>query len=497
VSEALRRKTLSIYPNLALHKDYQKPLNCGMAFSRRKSSAGQLFQILLSFSMNQTTFSATKQLTLAMKIMGGVILSMSLIACSKKPTDEAEKTSSTPSATATPASTSATTEGKSPAVANPGNPATNAVAAPAPVVTVVTTKVEKKDLPVVLKAVGTAVSLASVDIRPQVTSAVAKVHFKEGQFVNKGEPLFSLDSRNDEANLAKANAQLAKDQAALADAKRQLARSRELVAQNFVSGAAADTAQTAVDSAAAVVAADLASVQTAQVALSYDTILAPHSGRAGVINTPAGSIVQANVTIMATLVQVNPIAVAFNLPQRDLADFLAAVSNQNNVKVTATLPEEKKPLIGKLQFVDNAVDTASGTVKLKAIFDNKDSKLWPGLFVNVGLTTKKLENVIVVPQSAIIQTVRGPIVYAVEDGKAVVKPVKMVFSAGPEAVVSGVEENDLIVTDGKQNLRPGVKVVEKPKDPPGAVKPGDAKAGDVKPTAAGTPAPSAPSSSPK
>jgi len=302
---------------------------------------------------------------------------------------------------------------------------------------------------------------------------VAKVHFKEGQFVNKGDPLFSLDSRNDEANLAKANAQLAKDQAALTDAKRQLARSRELVAQNFVSGAAVDTAQTLVDSTAAGSASDLASVQAAQVALSFDKITAPHSGRAGIINTPTGSIVQANNTVMATIVQVNPIAVAFNLPQRDLADFLAAVSSQSNVKVTATLPEEKKPLVGKLQFVDNAVDTASGTVKLKAIFDNKDSKLWPGLFVNVGLTTKKLENAIVVPQAAIIQTVRGPIVYAVEDGKAVIKPIKMVFAAGPEAVVTGVEENDVIVTDGKQNLRPGVKVAEKSKDAAGTGKPTD------------------------
>jgi RND family efflux transporter MFP subunit len=167
-------------------------------------------------------------------------------------------------------------------------------------------------------------------------------------------------------------------------------------------------------------------------------------------------------------VQVNPIAVSFNLPQRDLADFLAAVSGQNNVKVTATLPEEKKPLIGKLQFVDNTVDAASGTVKLKAVVDNKDSKLWPGLFVNVGLTTKKLENVLVVPQAAIIQTVRGPVVYAVEDGKAVNRPIKLVFSAGPEAVVTGVDENDVIVTEGKQNLRPGVKVVERSKDAPAA-----------------------------
>lgn len=430
--------------------------------------------ITFKFSMNQTTIHTSKPRPLALIAIGGLIITLSLFGCSKKSAEEAEKSATTPPPSSAPATNA---DGKSAAAPSTASSPTGQTplpsATPAPVVTVVTTKVEKKDLPVVLKAVGTAVSLASVDIRPQVTSAVAKVHFKEGQFVNKGDSLFSLDSRNDEANLAKANAQLAKDQAALTDAKRQLARSRELVAQNFVSGAAVDTAQTLVDSTAAVVASDLASVQAAQVALSFDKITAPHSGRAGIINTPTGSIVQANNTVMATIVQVNPIAVAFNLPQRDLADFLAAVSSQSNVKVTATLPEEKKPLVGKLQFVDNAVDTASGTVKLKAIFDNKDSKLWPGLFVNVGLTTKKLENAIVVPQAAIIQTVRGPIVYAVEDGKAVIKPIKMVFAAGPEAVVTGVEENDVIVTDGKQNLRPGVKVAEKSKDAAGAGKPTD------------------------
>jgi RND family efflux transporter MFP subunit len=361
------------------------------------------------------------------------------------------------------------------------------------VVSVVTVKVEKRDVPVVLKAVGSAVSLASVDIRPQVTSAITQVHFKEGQFVNKGDVLFSLDTRTDEANVAKARAQLAKDQATLDDAKRQLTRSRELVAKNFVSGAAVDTAQTLVDASAAVVASDAAAVQAAQVALSYGRITAPHAGRTGVINTPVGSIVQANATILVNVVQVNPMAVSFNLPQRDLADFLAAASGAEQVKVTATLPEDKKPLIGKLQFVDNAVDPASGTVKLKAVFNNKDSKLWPGLFVNVGLTTKKIEDALVIPQAAIIQSVRGPLVYVVEDGKAVARPIKMVYPAGPEAAVTGVQENDVLVVDGKQNLRPGVKVVERPKEnkEPGKEGAGKPDGGATPQTAANSTAPAA------
>ncbi len=429
-------------------------------------------------NMNHMNFVARWPAQMASLTVGGISLTLGLMACSPKtPSDNASAPSP---ATTAPAANTATPPGPPPAPA--------AGATPAPVVSVVTVKVEKRDVPVVLKAVGSAISLASVDIRPQVTSAVTQVHFKEGQFVNKGDLLFTLDTRTDETNLAKAKAQLAKDQAALADAKRQLTRSRELVAQNFVSGAAVDTAQTLVDSNAAVVAADTAAVQAAQVALSFGKITSPHAGRTGVINTPAGSIVQANVTVLANVVQVNPIAVSFNLPQRDLADFLAAANSTEQVKVTATLPEDKKPMIGKLQFVDNAVDPASGTVKLKAVFNNKDSKLWPGLFVNVGLTTKKIEDALVIPQAAIIQSVRGPIVYVVEEGKAVVRPIKMVFSAGPEAAVTGVQENDVLVVEGKQNLRPGVKVVERPKEnkePGSAGKPDAAPAAN--PAAPGTP----------
>ncbi len=423
----------------------------------------------------------------------GASLALGLVACSKNAAPESTPAATAPAATAPAAGAPGAPTGTTgtPAAA----PATgSAPAAPSPVVSVVTVKVEKRDVPVVLKAVGSAISLASVDIRPQVTSAITQVHFKEGQFVNKGDVLFTLDTRTDETNLAKAQAQLAKDQATLDDAKRQLTRSRELVAKNFISGAAVDTAQTLVDSSAAVVASDLAVIQAAQVALSYGRIISPYAGRTGVINTPVGSVVQANVTVLATLVKVNPIAVSFNLPQRDLADFLAAVSGQSSVKVTATLPEDKKPLIGKLQFVDNTVDPASGTVKLKAVFDNKDSKLWPGLFVNVGLTTKKIEDALVLPQAAIIQTVRGMIVYAVEDGKAVIKPIKLVFSAGPDAAVTGVQENDVIVVDGKQNLRPGVKVVERPK--PGKEGAGAPSATPGSPAANALPAAPSPAAAP-
>jgi len=326
---------------------------------------------------------------------------------------------------------------------------------------VVTVKAVQRDVPISVKAVGSVVSLANVDIRPQLTSTIMKVHFKEGQFVQQGDVLFTLDTRTDEANLLKAKAQLAKDQAALNDAKRQLQRSQDLVAKNFVSAAALDTAQLQVESQTATVAADAAAVQAAQVAVSYGRITAPFSGRLGALNAQVGSVVQANITVLVNLVKVNPMAVSFSVPQSEWSNLMAAQKSGAKVKIRAALPDQKEPMLGRLEFIDNNIDANSGTLKLKAVFDNPDSKLWVGQFANIVMDVGALPSAIVVPQSAIIQTARGSIVYAVVDGKAVLKPVKILYSSGPEAVVSGVEQGTVVVTDGKQNLRPGVSVVDR------------------------------------
>ena len=326
---------------------------------------------------------------------------------------------------------------------------------------VITVKTIKRDVPISVKAVGSVVSLANVDIRPQLTSTIMKVHFKEGQFVKQGDVLFTLDTRTDEANLLKAKAQLAKDQAALNDAKRQLQRSQDLVAKNFVSAAALDSAQLQVESQTATVAADAAAVQAAQVAVSYGRIVAPFSGRLGALNAQIGSVVQANITVLVNLVKVNPIAVSFSVPQSEWNNLMAAQKSGAKVKIRATLPDQKEPMLGRLEFIDNNIDANSGTLKLKAVFDNPDSKLWVGQFANISMDVGALPGAIVVPQSAVIQTARGSIVYAVVDGKAVLKPVKILYSAGPEAVVSGVEQDMVVVTDGKQNLRPGSTVVDR------------------------------------
>jgi len=350
--------------------------------------------------------------------------------------------------------------------AAPGSSAaTGAASAPAqaasrasPPVSITTVKAKKRDLAVNLKATGTVVPLTVVDVKAQVTSTVRQVHFKEGQFVKAGQLLFTLDARTEDANLAKAQAQLAKDRVSLADAKRQLERAKQLLAQNFVSQVAVDTAQTQADSWGATLVADEAAVAAAKVALSYSRISAPHAGRAGAVNVFAGSAVLGNQTTLVTVTQLDPIGVAFNVPQRDLSSALAALKD-GGAQVSATLADGGGSFKGRLQFMDNAVDASSGTVKAKAVFANPDTKLWPGAFVEVAQTVNTLKDVVVVPQPAVIQSIRGPIVYVVADGVATLRPVKLLHAEGGDAAVSGVKPGEDVALDGRQNLRPNAAVV--------------------------------------
>jgi RND family efflux transporter MFP subunit len=352
-----------------------------------------------------------------------------------------------------------------------------APAASAPPVSVTTVIARQRDVPVQLPATGTVVPVSSVEVRPQVTSVVTKVHAREGQFVKAGELLFTLDARSDEANVAKLRAQMAKDQAALADAQRQLARSRELLAQNFVSQGVVDSNQTLVESATAVLAADRASLDAAQLTLGYSRVVAPGPGRVGAIGVFAGSSVIANQTTLVTVTQLDPIDVAFSVPQRHLPDLLAAL--QVGAAVTATLPDNGGTLNGRLQFVDNAIDGASGTVKVKARFANPQHRLWPGAFVAAALTLKTLPDAVVIPQAAIAQTPRGAVAFAVVGGKAVPRPVQVAVALGEEAVVTGLKPGERIVLDGRQNLRPGATVVERPREGagPGGAGGGGGRAG--------------------
>jgi RND family efflux transporter MFP subunit len=340
-----------------------------------------------------------------------------------------------------------------------------------------TVKAQKRDFSVKLQGNGVVSPLSMVDLRSQVTSTVAKLHFADGQFVKAGQLLFTLDSRTDEANLAKAQAQLAKDQASLADAKRQFERAKQLFAQNFFSQGAVDTAQSQVESLAASTVADQAAISAAKVALSFDRIVAPSAGRAGAVNVSVGSLVQANVTSLVTITQLDPIAVAFSIPQRNLPDALAALKG-GGAPVTALLADGGGSFQGHLQFVDNNVSAASGTVQVKAVFPNKEGKLWPGAYVDITQTVRTLTGAITIPQAAVVQGSRGTIVYVLEDGKAKLQPITVVYAEGGEAAVTGIQPGDVVVMDGKQNVRPGSPLVERAPAPKGAA---SASSGTAKP----------------
>ena len=351
-------------------------------------------------------------------------------------------------------------EANGPSAAVPAASAASGPGGGAPIA-VSTVRAEKRDVPVLLEATGTVTALNSVDVKPQVASVVRTVHIREGQFVKAGELLFTLDARNDEANLGKAQAQLQKDLASLAAAQRQLMRSKELFAQNFISQGAVDTNQALVDSQQAVVAADRAAIDAARVAVSYSRIVAPQGGRIGQVTIVPGSYVQPSGTALVTITQLDPIAVGFSLPQRNLADALASLRNGGG-QVQAVLPEGRGTLSGRLQFVDNAVDAGTGTVRVKAVFDNKDQKLWPGAFVGVKLAVQTLKDAVVVPQAAIVQSPRGRVLFVDESGNRVgARPVELVYATGADAVVTGLQGGERVIVDGRQNVRPGGVVVER------------------------------------
>lgn len=316
-----------------------------------------------------------------------------------------------------------------------------------------------QDVPIELQASGTVVPLSLVEIRPQTGSILKTVHVKEGQFVHAGEVLFTLDDRSDRANLDKAQAQLARDQAALADLDRQFKRSQDLVAQKFISQGAADTLLSQVEAQRALLASDMASLQSARLAISYNTIRAPMTGQVGAINVYAGSLVQPGVAL-ASVTQIDPIAVSFTLPESSLQSLMDA-KKRGAVAVQATFSNPAKSLDGTLSFIDSAVDPAAGTIRVKAKFANQDTELWPGQYVNMNIAVRTLVNAVVVPMAAIVTTTSGKFVYSMErDQTAKSRPIKLIYEFGANAVVSGLSGGEKIIVEGKQNLRPGGKVRE-------------------------------------
>ena len=326
---------------------------------------------------------------------------------------------------------------------------------------VVTTRAEQRDVPVRVRANGTVTALQSVDFRPQITSTVARVHIREGQNVKAGEPLVSLDSREAQANLQKALAQIEKDKADLANAKRNLERQQELFRQKFIAQAALDTAQNVVDALQGNLAVDTAAAEAARVARAYTEIRATFAGRTGTINVREGSLVTPSGTPLVTVTQLDPIAVQFTIPEKEISGLQAALA-AGKVAVTASAKESGDTKYkGVVTFVDNAVDSTSGTIKVKAEFDNRDMQLWPGMYVNVEMAPRTMRSATVVPAQAVQTGPDSRFVYEVgEDRKVVAKPVTLGYVEEGFAIVEGVAPGARVVVEGAQNLRPGSAVQE-------------------------------------
>ncbi len=324
-------------------------------------------------------------------------------------------------------------------------------------VPVTTARVETRDVPVRLKANGTVTALQSVELRAQITSTVREVHIREGQSVNKGDLLFSFDARTEEANLKKALAQVEKDRADLATAKRNLARQQELFGQKFIAQAALDAVQNQVDTLTGQLAIDQAAVEAARVGIAYTELRAPFAGRTGVINVRAGSLVQPGATspALVTIAQVDPITVAFTLPEKELPTLQQAL-RAGSLPVSAASPSGSEIFKGRVTFVDNAVETATGTIRVKAQFANPSAQLWPGMFVNVEVAPRTLANAAVIPAQAVQTGPERRFVFVVkEDNKVASHPVKLEYIEETFAVVEGLPAGARIVVEGAQNLRPG------------------------------------------
>ena len=325
---------------------------------------------------------------------------------------------------------------------------------------VVVTAVQKA-VPVQIRAVGNVEPYSTVAVKSQVTGVLQKAHFKEGEDVKKGQLLFTIDPRPFEAALKQAEANLARDTAQLRNLREQVRRYAELVEKQYVSREQYDQIKTNADAAEAVVNANNAAVENAKVQLSYCYIYSPIDGRVGSLLVNEGNLVRVNDgTPLLVINQVSPINVTFAVPEQHLID-LRRHMRAGKLQVDAAFQsDEGRPEHGRLEFVDNAVDRATGTIKLKGVFTNSEQRLWPGQFVNVALTLTTQADAVVIPSEAIQVGQEGQHVFVVkEDSLVEMRPVTLGQTNQGEAIVAaGLAAGERVVREGQFLLGPGSRV---------------------------------------
>jgi RND family efflux transporter MFP subunit len=335
-------------------------------------------------------------------------------------------------------------------------------------VSVETAKAEKKKVPFDIDAIGTVTPIASVALKSRVETTIVSVHFEDGARVNKGDLLFTLDARQIDAQIAQAEGTLAKDQSQLTAAQRDLKRYSELIGKGATTQVNVDNAKTQTDAMLATIQTDKSALENLRVQKSYTTITAPISGRISAASVKVGNFVRpADTAPLATINQMAPVYVAFAIPQRALSDLRTSMKS-GLAKVSAIIPGNNASEHGSVAMVDNTVDATTGMVTIRGVMDNADEMLWPGTLVNVKLTIRT-DDAIVVPAVAIQRSQTGDFVFVVQDGKAHVQPVKVSRTYEGAAVVeSGLDGSESVVTDGQLLLTEGVAVEPRPRKEAGA-----------------------------
>ena len=332
-------------------------------------------------------------------------------------------------------------------------------AAGAPVPVLVGQAVEK-NMPVQITAIGNVQPFTKVAVRSQITGQLAKVHFQEGSEVKQGDPLFTIDPRPAEAALEQMKAGLARDEAQLENARIEFARAKMLFESNISSRDDYDKAQANLDTLRGTVLADRAAIRNAALNLEFTSIRSPIDGRTGNVLVHEGNIVKAEDDVLLQINQIHPIFVAFAVPEQFLPEIRRRMRDRP-LKAQATFVNLEGPAPqGEVAFIDNAVDPTTGTIQLKATFDNSDKALWPGQFVQMTMTLSEQANAVVVPTPAIQPGQNGDFVFVVKtDRTAEMRPVVVGAARDGQTVVqSGIKPGETVVIDGQLRLVPGARV---------------------------------------
>ena len=328
-------------------------------------------------------------------------------------------------------------------------------------VSVAVAPVVRQDVPIYLTGLGTVTAFNTANIKSRVDGQIMRVNFQEGQEVREGALLIEIDSRPYEVMVEQMQAQLFKDQASLRDARLNLDRYTALIPSGSIAQQQVDTQKATVDQLDGQVRTDQAQIDSAKLNIIYCHITAPFSGRVGLRQVDPGNIVHAaDTNPMLILTQLQPIAVIFTLPE-DVLPSVSAQMKHGTLEVDAfSRDDQTKLATGKLLTIDNQIDPTTGTAKLKAVFDNKDGKLWPNQFVNTNLLLETRMNSTVVPTAAILRGPQGTFVYAVNADKTVQdKVVNVALTQGDLTILnSGVGPGETVVTDGQDKLQRGSRI---------------------------------------